>query len=605
MSDPVLGEKPPASATTQTRISAFFTKAPDGATPRAALGPTAPTWQLSRAEKYLKDIVHPEIKRILGTQDESRKKGPKTAVNEQRIEAAKKCLQEIRQDLDHEPNSLFWSNPEYVTQPLDYLLREARHLVPTESGGDWGVAVRRARDADDDQEVHVTQEDKLSKATRLVMVRLTHVWDKNGRHLRFASCAEYRDRCADLIGFAPARSSAYRHLAQEEQRYNNGGGVRSRGNLAALLATAESIKDAHKAVFAKPDGEATQCGRPFLIKPEWYRDIADDLDGLLSIKGFSPRMALPVIEAVVYDKLRAERGHADVDEVTVSYEFGLWFLRSQMNLRFRRVESRRDTEDKVAEIHRLHNFNLDKLQSMLDKGMDKNGLIMSDQFGLVVLPNNERVWARRGETAYSDTKEDKRQITGNFWLRGDGSILRLEVTFAGAGQRCLPNNAAKWVKEFSDKLGVTLHVNFTSNHWANQETVTEAISDVGSLLRKEKLELCLYSIDCWPTHLTSTTLRAIEKDIPGGASARLVIPAGGTGTLQINDTDCHAPFKQFYGDEFDRWYGSNVKALRSRKKADIITSEKYEKEVAGLLLWSSLKEKVLGFKFKATERLLE
>jgi hypothetical protein len=146
-----------------------------------------------------------------------------------------------------------------------------------------------------DEEVQLTQEQKLSKATQLVLVRLTHVWDRSGRHLRFATFDEYRAKCLEMLDYQPARSSAYRHLQLEEERYKKGGGVRHRGNLAALLATAESVKEAHTTVFAKPDGEATQRGQPFKIKPEWYTTISEELDSLLNIKGFSARMAIPVI----------------------------------------------------------------------------------------------------------------------------------------------------------------------------------------------------------------------------------------------------------------------------------------------------------------------
>ena len=85
----------------------------------------------------------------------------------------------------------------------------------------------------------------------------------------------------------------------------------------------------------------------------------------------------------------------------------------------------------------------------------------------------------------------------------------------------------------------------------------------------------------------------------------MIIPAGGTGTKQVNDTDCHAHVKRLYHRYFSEWFGLRIKSLSTKKHAGAIDAATFAKEASGLLLWSRLKEVLLPLLYKVTESLLE
>ena len=203
--------------------------------------------------------------------------------------------------------------------------------------------------------------------------------------------------------------------------------MRCRPDLDIITSTYKSMQDTHNSLFGEPLVSAH-----FKVKPAWYPSLKPIIEELESIKGFSPSMVLSVVANGIRDLLRVD----DImsEEAIVSWEPSIdwvrWFMRTQMDYRFRRVESPRMDESTLTEINRIHSINQDRIRLYMDMyKFQRKDLIMSDQFGLLVHPCDDRVWCRKGNVAEGDGKEDKRQITGNFFLRGDGSLLRVELTF--------------------------------------------------------------------------------------------------------------------------------------------------------------------------------
>lgn len=65
----------------------------------------------------------------------------------------------------------------------------------------------------------------------------------------------------------------------------------------------------------------------------------------------------------------------------------------------------------------------------------------------------------------------------------------------------------------------------------------------------------------------------------------IIIPAGGTGKYQINDTDLHKPFKDTLMSEAHTWYRAMVEVITAREE-DASAAEKSVAKLTELKLLS-------------------
>ena len=221
-----------------------------------------------------------KMEEILGVVDESNKRGPKTKINEEKIKLIRGALEDVGRDLDG------YAVEEWdikVTAPLERLLAMDKSLVPAELGGDVGA---RADAGDGDEEpFEAKHSEKCNKLVRIIQLSLMHKWSKRGVHVGWAEMKDYQAKCQLVLGFAPADSSAWRHLQHEKGRYDAGRGVRSQPNLSSLCASYESLKETYN-LFMKEPGQQ-RAGRDFIVKPEWYPAIAKAVEELETWSGSS------------------------------------------------------------------------------------------------------------------------------------------------------------------------------------------------------------------------------------------------------------------------------------------------------------------------------
>jgi hypothetical protein len=256
----------------QRTLTSFFKKATPEDAAGAAFKPIKYAVDTSRnlqiSERLL--AARKDMERILDVIDESTKRGPKTKSNKDKIIVVQKAIREMKDSLE------LWEEDEwdtYVLAPRDYLVRINADLVPQEHGGNFGLV----EDDGEHGRAKVTQESKINKVTKLLQYSLLHIWTKNGEHVRFTDVNDYMDKCQLLLGFTPGKSSAYRHIQDEKERYLSGKGMRRQPDVGELTLTYQSIKDAY---FACAAAEPEQTGARFKVKPEWYPSLKEGIEEL-------------------------------------------------------------------------------------------------------------------------------------------------------------------------------------------------------------------------------------------------------------------------------------------------------------------------------------
>ncbi|KAF8142219.1 hypothetical protein K438DRAFT_1444422, partial [Mycena galopus ATCC 62051] len=163
------------------------------------------------------------------------------------------------------------------------------------------------------------------------------------------------------------------------------------------------------------------------------------------------------------------------------------------------------------------------------------GLILNcDQTGVVYAPGTGLTWAERGSKQVSVVgKEEKRAFTTVVTLSDDGKLLPFQCVFAGCTKRSRPDEDARGHRELVE-LGCMFVSSGTENHWSNQQTTQDFITDIVAPYleeTKERLHLppaqkSLLHLDVWSVQ-RSEAFRSWMRDnhpniilnyVPGGTT---------------------------------------------------------------------------------------
>lgn len=186
-------------------------------------------------------------------------------------------------------------------------------------------------------------------------------------------------------------------------------------------------------------------------------------------------------------------------------------------------------------------------------------VINMDQTGVHLAPVDNRTYSERGS---KDVKligaDDKRQITACLASSLHGDLLPLQLIFQGKTTACHPPASTA-------SLAAHLHITHSDNHWSNQETMRQYITEVIiPYADRRQLEHTLPSdahivlvLDVWAVHKSEEFRRFLRTHHP---RIHLVfVPANCTSQLQVADVMLQRPFKHGIRQRFNTWAATVLK----------------------------------------------
>jgi hypothetical protein len=186
-------------------------------------------------------------------------------------------------------------------------------------------------------------------------------------------------------------------------------------------------------------------------------------------------------------------------------------------------------------------------------------VVNMDQTGVHLAPVDSRTYSERGS---KDVRvigaEDKRQITACLASSLHGDLLPLQLIFQGKTDACHPAGT-------DSSQAAHVHITHSQNHWSNQETMREYITDVivpYVLRRQQEHSLpadphVVLVLDVWAVHKSEEFRRFIRTHHP---RIHLVyVPANCTSQLQVADVMLQRPFKHGIRQRFNAWAATVLK----------------------------------------------
>lgn len=214
----------------------------------------------------------------------------------------------------------------------------------------------------------------------------------------------------------------------------------------------------------------------------------------------------------------------------------------------------------------------------------------SDEFGHHLFPFDKVKWEKKGaQNVSSDLPDDKRQYTGDIVMNAAGAIVCILQIWKGKTSTSLPPLAVR------ERFDGTMMFDLSENHWANHDTklrlLKRAWAWVVAKWAADKLAgepRCIYLLDCWPPNLTERLKSEVAAACPG--MTLRFIPAGATGSFQVNDTHLHFPMKAAARAAATNWRLGKIIMLRRARDVAVAggadpkkCDESLSKEVQSLL----------------------
>ena len=180
-------------------------------------------------------------------------------------------------------------------------------------------------------------------------------------------------------------------------------------------------------------------------------------------------------------------------------------------------------------------------------------IINWDQTGIHYIPvgswTMEKEGAKRVEIAAVD---DKRQITAVFAATLTGDFLPPQLIYKGTTPRCLP--AVPFPQDW--------HATFSSNHWANEDTMKAYVENILAPYICNKRRLlklpddypALVIFDHFSGQMTDAFFQLLEEN----NLHRVMIPANCTDRLQPLDISVNKAAKEFLRRNFQDWYARQI-----------------------------------------------
>jgi hypothetical protein len=268
--------------------------------------------------------------------------------------------------------------------------------------------------------------------------------------------------------------------------------------------------------------------------------------------------------------------HASVDEAVdvlwvPSPQWCYWFMHKHLGLVPRRITNHSTASPAQVGLQaRLHALNVEHIAIARHEGLPDKYIMGSDEFGHHLFPFNKVKWEKKGaQHVSSDLPEDKRQYTGDIVHNAAGQIITALQIWTGKTTTSLPPPAV--MERFKGRI----LFDKSHNHWANHDTKLRLLKNVWAWVCKEWEADCLpgdprciYLLDCWPVNLTARLREELAAACPG-MDLRF-IPAGATGTYQVNDTHMHKPLKDHSRGSAQRWRVAKILVFRKQRDMAIV-----------------------------------
>lgn len=186
-------------------------------------------------------------------------------------------------------------------------------------------------------------------------------------------------------------------------------------------------------------------------------------------------------------------------------------------------------------------------------------IVNMDQTGVHLAPVDNRTYESRGEKSVRVIgAEDKRQITACVASSLDGDLLPLQLIFQGKTSACHPPVTAAATE-------ARVHLTHSDNHWSNQETMQQYISEV-LIPYAERMMLAhnlpvdshiVLVLDVWAVHKSEEFRLFLRTKYP---HIHLVfVPPNCTSQLQVADVLLQRPFKHGIRQRFNAWAAATLK----------------------------------------------
>ena len=185
-----------------------------------------------------------------------------------------------------------------------------------------------------------------------------------------------------------------------------------------------------------------------------------------------------------------------------------------------------------------------------------------DQTGIKYVPVSNWTMAKQGSKKVEIVGvSDKHQITAVFAGTLSGTFLPPQIIDKGKTKACLPNVTFRndW------------HITFSHNHWANETTVKDYITNIiVPYIMRKKEELKLHSeqralciIDNFSAQCTDEVLELLERH----KIDTVFVPPNCTCVLQPMDLSINKPVKDILKNEFHQWYSDEISAQGEQNNA--------------------------------------
>ena len=452
--------------------------------------------------------------------------------------------------------------------------------------------------------------------SRIVIQYLCHKWAAvSGDHSDFVTATELgisieqkferKVPMATLCLWLEKEKKAYLSWKNKEYKEGDLKPITSKGaGLLPKLALISKVEDEEKKLAAKLRNEREHASSKFTLAMR--EQLKLECAAIKTVPGFCTA-AVAIIAAEIYN-----RNFGGIVEVLWMPSDGwvLDFLHNDMGLLLRRVTGSRPKLENMELTDKLHQINIEEVAYYMSKGFEPWQFITNDEFGLKYFPTPQYKWEERGEQhVYINTGEDKRQLTGNAALLGDGTLLGGLIIVAGKTDRVLPQASkdpafAKWrfdrtENHWCDSRSKKAFITFLWEQfvklWMQKKDVTRAVA-----LRDAE---AVFFQDCWAVNISKEMRAFMAEQLPRFYPQH--IPFGRTGEVQINDVVFHHPVKVEYRSDCNAWFLIVYRKLTKMVKDGEITELEKLTRLTKALCISVLREKMPGWLKAAVEHTLK
>jgi hypothetical protein len=188
-------------------------------------------------------------------------------------------------------------------------------------------------------------------------------------------------------------------------------------------------------------------------------------------------------------------------------------------------------------------------------------IINMDQTGLHLVPASSRTYALKGSKEVPVIgAEDKRQITCCIASAMSGEMLPMQLIFTGKTEKCLPAHTP-------ESIAAGVHLTHSLNHWSNQQTMQQYISEVIVPYGKQQAVAhglhdphIILVLDVWAVH-KSVEFRTYLRKHPN--IHLCFVPPNCTSKLQVADVVLQRPFKHGIHSRFNEWAAETLRVQYS------------------------------------------